>query len=73
MWILENYRKIRENPVKNLVHDRYRKIHDERSTGKIQGVSWTRQADLGEIQGDIGDTKETQEASWAIQAEPKKI
>jgi hypothetical protein len=32
MWILENYRKIRENPVKNLVHDRYRKIRDERST-----------------------------------------
>jgi hypothetical protein len=44
-----------------------------RGLRKIQGVSWTRQADLGEIQGDIGDTKEIQEASWAIQAEPKKI
>jgi hypothetical protein len=44
-----------------------------RGLRKIQGVSWTRQADLGEIQGDIRGTKEIQEASWAIQAEPKKI
>ncbi|KAJ3619648.1 hypothetical protein MTP99_005313 [Tenebrio molitor] len=71
MRILENYRKIRENPVKNLVHDRYRKIRAERSTedtrsfmdktgrfGGDTGRHWRYKRDTRSFMGDTGRTEE---------------
>jgi hypothetical protein len=71
MWILQNYRKIRENPKKNLVHDRYRKIRDERVTqdtrsfmdktgrfGGDTGRHWRYKRDTRSFMGDTGRTEE---------------
>jgi hypothetical protein len=71
MRILENHRKIQENPVKNLVHDRYRKIRAERSTedtrsfmdktgrfGGDTGRHWRYKRDTRSFMGDTGRTEE---------------